>query len=112
MPAYIANIIDLFEKFPDIEFLVEPDPDSEFEHCADRSGQRATGNQSGSVSGEFGAVDPIAEDYAVEQPPDNRDVCSQRFEQSSQPGVPCLNMPDLATDKKSQVVCFHLIDKR
>src|SRR5262245_32833529 len=112
MPAHIANIIDLFEKFPDIEFLVEPDSDAEFEHSADRSGQRATGNQSGAISREFGAVDPIAEDHTIEQPPDNRNVRSQRFEQSSQPGVPGLDMPDLATDEKLQVVGFHLIDKR
>src|SRR5262245_22060638 len=109
MTAHIANFVDLFEKFSDIEFIVQPDPDPEFEHGADRGGQRATGDQSGAVSSEFGAVDPIAEDHTIEQLPDNRNICSQRFEQCSQPGVPGLDMPDLTTDEKLQIVRLHLI---
>src|SRR5215510_1405502 len=108
MPTHIANVVDLFEKLSDIKFLVEPDSDPEFEHGADRGSERATGDQSGTISGEFGTVDPIAKDHTIEQLADHRDVRSQRFEQCPQPGVPRLDVPDLAADEKLQVIRFHL----
>src|SRR6266508_4127470 len=67
MAAHVAHLVDLIEELFDVEFFEEPDADAEFEHRADGGGQRAAGDEARAVCREFGAVDPIAEDNAVEQ---------------------------------------------
>src|SRR5262245_47650350 len=112
MTTYIADVVDLFEEFSNVEFFKEPDADAKFEHCTDCGRQRSAGNKPGAVGGQFGAIDPIAEDHAIEQASNDRYFSAQWLEECAQPGMSGLNVADLAPDEELQIAGLQLIHHR
>src|SRR5262249_17178253 len=108
MAAHVAHLVDLLEELFDVEFFEELDADAEFGQAADGGGQRAAGEEASAVGREFGAVDPVAEDNAVEQLSEDRHVGAEWFEQRPQPDVSRRDVADFTPDEKLEVVSPHL----